>query len=165
MQLRTACLLVMFIFLTGCTGMQPVQWKDSHTIKSMKISSIEIETLVHVPKHEIAFMKTDIEDKLKYANFWSEESSDYTLKVIIDTYDEGNAFARAVFIGLGQMHLNGTVELLIGNPPKVVKTGFFEKNYAMGGVVGASASMHKNVVANLGNAIIDALRKPTQEDS
>lgn len=165
MKLRTICLSVMFIFLTGCMAMQPVKWKDTRTVNTIKISTLEIETLVDVPEHELEFMRTDIKNRLSHAQFWSEEPSEYTLKVTIDTYEEGNAFARAILIGLGQMHLNGSVELLAGDPPKVVKSGYFEKNYVAGGIAGATATMHKDVVVKLGSAIIEALKHPSKKES
>jgi len=164
-KLRTICLSVMFIFLTGCVAMQPVKWKDTRAVNTIKISTLEIETLVDVPEHELEFMRTDIKNRLSHAQFWSEEPSEYTLKVTIDTYEEGSAFARAILIGLGQMHLNGSVELLAGDPPKVVKSGYFEKNYVAGGIAGATATMHKDVVTKLGSAIIEALKHPSKNES
>jgi len=110
-------------------------------------------------------MKNDIKSKISDSEFWSANPSEYTLKVVIDKYDEGNAFARFMLIGLGQMHLNGTVELLVGEPPEVIKSGSFEKNYVVGGIAGGMATMHEDVVSKLGDAIVEALNNPSKSGS
>ena len=122
-------------------------------------------TSVDVPEHELEFMKNDIKSKISDSEFWSANPSEYTLKVVIDKYDEGNAFARFMLIGLGQMHLNGTVELLVGEPPEVIKSGSFEKNYVVGGIAGGMATMHEDVVSKLGDAIVEALNNPSKSGS
>ena len=159
-------LLVVVSFLGGCAGNQPVVWNDATPIEEVKFSAVEVEALVEIPQYELDFMKDDITKKLSSSDFWSDIPSDYTLKVVISEYEEGNAFARFMLIGLGQMHLNGTVDLLAaGNPPEVIKSGSFEKNYALGGFMGASANMHDDMTSKLGKAIYEALNNPSNTDS
>ena len=143
--------------LSGCVANQPVIWNDSATMTGISISSIEVEAPPSTPTSEIAFIKQDIQNKLASSNFWNEERSGYTLKVVITKYSKGNAFARFMLIGLGQMHLHGTVELISGNPPKVIQSGTFKKDYVVGGIVGLTATMRNDVTSKLGQAIIESL--------
>ena len=47
-----------------------------------------------------------------------------------------------------------------GNPPAVVRQGIFNKNYAVGGIMGASANMNDDMVSKVGPAIAAGLRAP-----
>jgi len=79
----------------------------------------------------------------------------YRLKVLLTRFDEGNAMARLALIGLGQIHIEGTVTLTdaMGNQAGqyVIK-----KTFAGGGVVGGITTtanvedgFAKSVVAGL----------------
>ncbi|PCJ22148.1 MAG: hypothetical protein COB04_01470 [Gammaproteobacteria bacterium] len=151
-------LALSLIVLSGCVANQPVVWDDpSATHTGMNISSIEVEAPASTPASEIAFIKQDIQNKLASSNFWNEQLPGCTLKVVITKYNKGNAFARFMLIGLGQMHLHGTVELISGNPPKVIQSGTFEKKYVVGGLVGLTATMRNDVTSKLGQAIVESL--------
>lgn len=65
----------------------------------------------------------------------------YQLAVNITRYDKGNAFARAMLAGLGQMHLDGTVTVY--QMPSRTKVGEFtvKKTFAWGGIYGMSMTM------------------------
>jgi hypothetical protein len=61
-----------------------------------------------------------------------------TLKagVNITTYDEGNAFARAMLAGLGQMHIRADVVLTDYSTGNQVMTSEVSKTFAWGGMYG-----------------------------
>ena len=81
----------------------------------------------------------------------------YNINVTITRYDEGDAFARFMLIGLGQMYLYGTVEITEGNSSISILMGEFRKNYCAGGLIGATATMESNVLPKVGDAIADAI--------
>jgi len=65
----------------------------------------------------------------------------YDLAISISRYEKGNAFARAMLAGLGQIHINGTVGVY--QQPGNSKVGEFklDKTFAWGGIYGGSVSM------------------------
>ena len=65
----------------------------------------------------------------------------YELAVTISRYEKGNAFARAMLAGLGQIHINGVVAVY--QQPGKSKVGEFklDKTFAWGGIYGGSVSM------------------------
>ncbi|MCB1277782.1 DUF4410 domain-containing protein [Prosthecobacter sp.] len=68
-------------------------------------------------------------------------SHGYQLAVHISRYDKGNAFARSMLAGLGQMHLDGTIAVY--QMPLRTKVGEFtmNKTFAWGGVYGMTMTM------------------------
>ncbi|WP_353230303.1 DUF4410 domain-containing protein [Novosphingobium sp.] len=79
----------------------------------------------------------------------------FAMKVMLTRFDEGNAMARLALIGLGQVHIEGTVTLAdaAGHPAGQYK---IKKTFAAGGIVGAVTStgsvedgFAKSVVAGL----------------
>jgi hypothetical protein len=65
----------------------------------------------------------------------------YRLAIEVTRYEKGNAFARAMLAGLGQMHLDGTVSLYA--LPAQTKVGEFSisKTFSWGGIYGAATTM------------------------
>jgi len=59
----------------------------------------------------------------------------------LSKYDKGNAFARAMLAGLGQIHINGKVDIY--QMPDHTLVGEFDlnKTFAWGGIYGAATSM------------------------
>ena len=87
-------------------------------------------------------------------------TDDYHVRVNITRYDEGSKAARFFLAGLGQMYLDGSVQVYTGIPAVIVRQGVFNKNYAVGGIMGASADMNDDMVSKVGKAITDGLRAP-----
>ena len=61
--------------------------------------------------------------------------------VTIKTYDKGNAFARAMLAGLGQMHIDADVVLKDPRSATTFATYDVDKTFAWGGAYGASTSI------------------------
>jgi hypothetical protein len=62
------------------------------------------------------------------------------MKVFITQYDKGNAFARAMLLGLGQIHIEATVSL-VDSTDAMVAQYQVSKDFAFGGVYGASTNI------------------------
>lgn len=115
-----------------------------------------------MPRADISYLQTDIQDQVESILCGSATAPDaYNIKVTITKYDKGNAFARFMLIGLGQMYLDGTVEVLQGEPPIVIRKGEFKKNYCLGGFAGGMATMQNNVLPEVGKSLSEAI-KPQQ---
>lgn len=84
----------------------------------------------------------------------------YYVKVVITRYDEGSAFLRFLLIGLGQMYMDGKVEVLEGD--KVVRKGSFYKQVRLGGLLGLFAKPQL-MTQHLGVAVQEALQQKGTE--
>ena len=56
------------------------------------------------------------------------------------------------------MYLYGTVTLVDTTTKFTVREGEFKKNYSVGGIVGATATMRSDLSSKVGKAIADALK-------
>lgn len=85
-------------------------------------------------------IKTKIDDrKIKNPSAGSPRSVQVLLHVT--RYEKGNAFARAMLAGLGQIHLEGTI-FVYQMPDRVLLEDFdLQKTFAWGGIYGAATSM------------------------
>jgi hypothetical protein len=64
----------------------------------------------------------------------------YKMKIHFTRFDRGNAFARFMLIGLGQIRIEGTVDLVDAGGASVAEYKV-SKDFAIGGVVGATTSV------------------------
>ena len=76
---------------------------------------------------------------LKPSNAPPTATTDYVMHVELTRFDKGSTFGRLMFIGLGQIHIEGTIALVDDKGAdhgryKIVKT------YAMGGLAGGMTS-------------------------
>ena len=62
------------------------------------------------------------------------------MNVHITRFDRGNAFARAMLIGMGQIHIEGTVDVVDGSGKAVAEYNV-SKDFAIGGVIGGATSV------------------------
>jgi hypothetical protein len=125
---------------------------------------VAVEASCEMPSADITYLQGDIQQKVREVLSGNPDLPDtYKVEVTITKYDKGNAFARFMLIGLGQMYLYGTVEIKQGEPPVVIRAGEFKKNYCVGGMMGGMASMQKDVLPKVGQAIADAIKKQQTE--
>lgn len=66
--------------------------------------------------------------------------SGYKMKVHFTRFDRGNAFARAMLAGLGQIRIEATVDLVDTSGASVAQYNV-SKDFALGGMVGGSTSV------------------------
>jgi hypothetical protein len=65
----------------------------------------------------------------------------YKMKIHFTRFDRGNAFARFMLIGLGQIRIEGTVDLVDASGANVAEYKV-AKDFAIGGVVGATTTVN-----------------------
>ena len=144
----------------GCaTGDQPVVWQVANPVDFQRGYVVEVGSTVMVPPGELAILKQNIAVALAGV-FRAPPGGPDDYHVTITRYDEGSKAARFFLAGLGQMYLDGTVQVYGGNPPATIRQGIFNKDYAVGGIMGASADMNDDMISKVGKAIADGLRQP-----
>jgi len=154
-------LLAAVVMVTGCAT-QPVEWKPgAGPIDSGKGAQVTVSAKCEMPNADLDFLQDDITKRVRDVLRGNNTAPDaYQVVVAITRYDKGNAFARFMLIGLGQMYLYGTVEVKQGDPPVVIRSGEFKKNYCVGGLAGGMATMQKTMLPKVGEAIAEGLQNP-----
>jgi hypothetical protein len=95
-------------------------------------------------------------DNLKQRNAAAQEPQPYRIEVLVTRYDKGNAFARFVFAGLGQIHIDGQVTLF-ALPQNERLTHFnIQKTFAWGGIYGGTTTI-ETVEEGFAEGIAEAL--------
>ncbi|HEY6475947.1 MAG TPA: DUF4410 domain-containing protein [Polyangia bacterium] len=162
-SIRQAGMAALFALSSlGCAmGNQPVVWQVANPVDFGRGVEVEVGSSVPVPPGELAILRQNVVAALSGA-FRSAPGGpdDYHVRVTLTRYDEGSKAARFFLAGLGQMYLDGSVQVYGGNPPAIVRQGVFNKNYAVGGIMGASANMNDDMISKVGTAIADGLRAP-----
>lgn len=94
----------------------------------------------------------------RFTDLTSTVTDAETLHVTIafTRYDEGNAFARAMLAGLGQIRIDAEVTLEDRTLQKVLDRSEITKTFAWGGVYGASTGI-KDVEAGFAEAVAKVL--------
>ena len=159
-------LAVAFLLLSGCmfvvncaSGDQKVVWQKMEPVDFAGSVAVVIEKSpeVQIPEAEWQYLESDIKAKVGALFRGTAKDKPFVVKVSITRYTEGNAFARFMLAGLGQMHLDASVEVKQTKPEGQVRLGDMKKNYSWGGVVGGSATMHDSINIKVGQAIADAI--------
>ena len=141
-------------FMNGCTATSsPGPAKAKLYVKDFKIDANDhVEVVVtknktvaikkEGEKRLAAIIKKDI-DHLKRYNKVTGKTNKYLVNVHITNYDEGNAFARFMIAGAGQIHVDG--EILVYELPEKIKVEEFNitKTFAWGGIYGASITIQE----------------------
>jgi hypothetical protein len=100
---------------------------------SVKILPMEREKLAEIIKQKL--------DTRKVANASPGAARSFAVDLHLSRFDKGNAFARAMLAGLGQIHIEGNVQVY--QLPDHTLVGEFQmsKTFAWGGIYGAATSM------------------------
>lgn len=155
-------LLTVFVFLfivTGCAT-QPLTWQKTGALDISKGCNVKVAACCKMPQRDIEYLQSDIQREASAVLQGSKDAPDaYDMTVKITKYDKGNAFARFMLIGLGQMYLDGTVDIQQGNPPVLIRQGQFKKNFCLGGIAGGLATMEKDMLPKVSESVSEALRK------
>ncbi len=109
-------------------------------VKARVLAAADV-SLLDVEKTRIA---ERIEERVmakKAQNPEGAEKKNYEVEVTLTRYEKGNAFARSMLAGLGQIHLDGNVRLYELPEHKKVGDFLIKKTFAWGGLYGATVSM------------------------
>ena len=149
--------LFLFLFnilLYGCAGttgtihpIAPVE-KNSNLCKfqNLEISST-VSSGTHMEEYELRRIEGIILRKIKekgsscfekITNKLSNKPSTLLLKIEFTRYEKGNAFARAMLAGLGQIHIDAFIRLVDKSNKDVLGTYKVTKTFAWGGIYGGT---------------------------
>jgi hypothetical protein len=83
-----------------------------------------------------------------------------TLKITFTAYEQGNAVARYVMIGLGQIHVDGDIEIADASGGTI---GAYKisKQFALGGIMGAATTI-KDVEDGFETSVVELVKDPSQ---
>jgi hypothetical protein len=88
----------------------------------------------------------------------------YQLDLQVTRYDEGSAVGRALLIGVGQIHLEGTVTLYTLPDHSQLEQFKVSKDFAFGGIYGATTTM-ADIEKALAEGIANTVTGRTSDDS
>lgn len=136
------------LVLTGCAGattppsvVVPLAIDRQAPVQIGSLS-LDVETGIWIKDDQRQHLRNRIEAELAKRALMAPAGTApqaYALNVHLTRFDEGNAVARLALIGLGQVHIEGTVTL---RDAAGQKTGEYKirKTFAAGGLIGGLTS-------------------------
>jgi hypothetical protein len=137
--------------LYGCAGTAPKPEIVHPIVSEARIMSpdqtavsVDADDTVNILPMEREKFAEIIESKIatrKIANASTGGTRSFAVDLHLTRFDKGNAFARAMLAGLGQIHIEGKVQVY--QMPGHTLIGEFQmsKTFAWGGIYGAATSM------------------------
>ncbi len=147
---RIACAVSLTAMLAGCAGSvsapEPVQPLSQEQRGALKLSDISADAAGDVEMSDGDFglicQKVRAYIDVDRPGVMTDAADAQSLKMHIHftRFDRGSAFARAMLIGLGQIRIEATVSLNDASGKEVAEYKV-AKDFALGGVVGASTNV------------------------
>jgi Domain of unknown function (DUF4410) len=147
-----ASLVVGFLGLAGCASTVPKATFSHEIANNARVAAtdqadvrVDAADGIKILPSETQRLSEKIKAKIdsrKVANSVDQDGPrNYEIDLHLTRYDKGNAFARAMLAGLGQIHIDGTVSVY--RMPEHTLVGQFQlaKTFAWGGIYGAATSM------------------------
>lgn len=171
-------MLVFGVIVSGCAGSKGSVSAISAPTEAAKLANYS-EVVIHVsmkegatelPKligeeaaerikhHIVAGVRREAGDRFKEINPQTPGSGALAAGVVITNYDEGNAFARFMLAGLGQMHIDGEVTLSDNDSKSPLGKYEVTKTFAWGAFYGASKTI-TDIEQPFAEAVVDAILK------
>jgi len=172
---KIACLVIGAIamaYMTGCATTMPMASFAREIVPESRIASkddakvrIEVGPDVAIEASEKTRLAETIEQKIvsfKMLNNRDGEMKTYEVELLLTRYDKGNAFARAMLAGLGQIHIDGQVKLLEMPERKLVGEFSISKTFAWGGIYGAATKI-EDIEMTFADGVASALTGQTEQ--
>jgi hypothetical protein len=147
----TAMGMLGVLMLAGCASTAPKADYSGGMVYTSRVATnddvkarVEAESGVDILDLEKTRLAERIEERIsakKLMNIAGKEKRSYEIELTLSRYDKGNAFARAMVAGLGQIHIDGVVRLYELPEKNKVCEFTIKKTFAWGGIYGASTSM------------------------
>jgi hypothetical protein len=166
---RLPWLLPLFLLAACATSIAPptvVQGLSNEQKASLRLTDVTSEAAPGVAitpdnlARVTARVKAEIQDRLPgvfLAINPTAPGQAMRIKLVFTRYDEGNAFARFMLAGLGQIHLDADVTLLDSVSGAVIAQYQIAKTFAFGGVYGGTTNMSE-VEKGFAKSVADAIR-------
>ena len=150
---RIIIILCICFIMAGCAA-SPASYKTIQNInpdivlknyKTLELTAVKADDSVPITEVAmerivddiIGWIETENPDFYDYINPTVVKEPAVQANIIFTKYDKGNAFARAMLAGLGQMHIDAELILKDKNAQKVIAKYEINKTFAWGGTVGA----------------------------
>jgi hypothetical protein len=152
-RLRPAVAIVALsvaVFASGCATTVPkAAFTQSISVESRvgaadkTSATITADPGLNLQDFDRARMQQKVENAIsaKKAGNLGIADRDVLVEVKITRYEKGNAFARAMLAGLGQMHIDGKVDVYVLPERTLIGSFTLNKTFAWGGIYGAVTSM------------------------
>ena len=111
---------------------------DADDLIHVRVSSPAATKMVELDRTRLAEMITSGLDERRARNPANGEIRDATASVGITRDERGNAFARAMLAGLGQIHSDGTATATDANGGSPIAEFTIAMTFAWGGIYGGS---------------------------
>lgn len=154
--------------LVGCattapTGTFTQRLPKEHIVEKNDNVSVKVEASqgVSIADYEKQRLSQKIKEKIdiqKLNNAGSGDAGNYEIEVLLTRYDKGNAFARAMLAGLGQIHIDAHVSQTVLPERKKVSEFDIDKTFAWGGIYGGVTSI-EDVELGFADGIAETLTK------
>lgn len=145
---QSSAVIALLFLLGGCAGSAPrPQFTDAvaeHvTLDGNDTADVVVRAApgVSVLETDLKRLREQIQQRLITGiarNQAAGEAQAYDVKVDITRYSRGNAFARAMLAGLGQIHIDGTVTITPSGTDQKVGEFTVRKTFAWGGLYGGT---------------------------
>lgn len=139
------------LLLTGCATTSPdARFKEAlpkeHYLAANDTAAVKVEggegvTIEELEKQRLARTISGKIDAQKIQNGDTRGKREFEIVVQVTRYDKGNAFARFMLAGLGQIHIDGKVSVLLLPDRKKVAEFDIDKTFAWGGIYGGVTSI------------------------
>jgi hypothetical protein len=162
---HAAALALLGFVLAGCAGSvtKPVV-VDALAMPQQRLTVTDVMASaapgVDMGNDDLVRMTNAIKGKLTAANLMvPADGVPVALTITFTAYDPGNAGARALMMGLGQIHIDGDVTFLDA-ARKPMGQYKLSKQFAMGGLIGAATTI-KDVEAGFEASVVDMVKDPS----
>lgn len=142
--------IVITALLAGCAGSvsapTPVQSLSAEQKAALHVSDISADAASGVEMGDTDFdnvcqkVKAYIQQETPSVLVDPAGGAAYKMKIHFTRFDRGNAFARFMLIGLGQIRIEATVDLVDSSGATAAEYKV-AKDFALGGVAGATTSV------------------------
>jgi hypothetical protein len=119
---------------------QPYQLSRNDTV-SVKVNSAPSVAVDEAARQRVAQQVRQKIENLRTKAAASTVVREYEVDVRLTRYDEGNAFARWMLAGLGQMHVDAHITVFLLPDRTRIAEFDVEKTFAWGGIYGLSMSI------------------------
>lgn len=145
---QSSAVIALLLVLGGCAGSAPrPQFTDAvaeHvTLDGNDTAEVAVQAApgVNVLETDLARLREQIRQRLVAGLAGKPAAGEpqaYEVTVTITRYAKGNAFARAMLAGLGQIHIDGTVTVTPSGAGEKVSEFTVRKTFAWGGLYGGT---------------------------
>ncbi|MCD6323450.1 MAG: DUF4410 domain-containing protein [Clostridiales bacterium] len=169
---KLICLLIFLVVISyGCAstkathntiqpsdqGVEFVEF-DNLEIKATKADEVKLQDhdMERIVGEIITKLKSKCPECFNEINENCDKNSTLCINVNFTRYDKGNAFARAMLAGLGQMHIDALVTVEDKDIDKMIAEYEVKKTFAWGGIYGGATKI-EDIEPAFADAIVSLL--------